>query len=218
MDVAQTIEAKYLSLAGRLDEATLRLWVAAEARSLGRGGVSVVAKAAGVSRTTVYAGLAELDRGPLRSFKTPTFEKQRVRAPGGGRKTLVSSDPTLLRDLDALVEPTTRGDPMSPLRWTCKSTTRLAQELNRQGHQVSQRTVWPFAMGFFRESRVMAAWCELRQEFRHFRADRVADLVDTGTCYPTRRHTLMRRWREQMRHEDALAGGHCDTGLNTMGC
>ena len=141
MDVAQTIEAKYLALAGRLDESTLRLWVAAEARSLGRGGVSVVAKAAGVSRTTVYAGLAELDRGPARGFEVPALDKGRVRAQGGGRKTLVSADPTLLRDLDALVEPTTRGDPMSALRWTCKSTTRLAQELNRQGHRVSQRTV-----------------------------------------------------------------------------
>ena len=141
MDLAQTIEAKYLALVGRLDEATLRLWAAAEARSLGRGGVSVVAKAAGMSRTTVYAGLAELDRGPAWDFVPSAIEKVRVRAPGGGRKTLVSADPTLLRDLDALVEPTTRGDPMSALRWTCKSTTRLAQELNRQGHQVSQRTV-----------------------------------------------------------------------------
>ncbi len=140
VDLAQTIEAKYLALAGRLDEATLRLWVAAEARSLGRGGVSVVAKAAGVSRTTVYAGLADLDEGAART-QAPALEKRRIRAPGGGRKTLVSADPSLLRDLDALVEPTTSGDPMSPLRWTCKSTTRLAQELNRQGHRVSQRSV-----------------------------------------------------------------------------
>ena len=118
MDLAQTIEAKYQVLADRLDESTLRLWAAAEARSLGRGGVSVVAKAAGMSRTTVYAGLAELDRGPARDFVPAEIDKVRVRAPGGGRKTLVSADPTLLRDLDALVEPTTRGDPMSALRWT----------------------------------------------------------------------------------------------------
>lgn len=141
MDIAQTIEAKYLALAGRLDEATLRLWVATEARSLGRGGVSVVARAAGVSRTTVYAGLAELDEGAKPIRPAPALDKKRVRAPGGGRKTLVSADPTLLEDLDALVEPTIRGDPLSPLRWTCKSTTRLAQELNRQGHRVSQRAV-----------------------------------------------------------------------------
>ena len=141
MDIAQTIEAKYRALAARLDEATLRLWVATEARSLGRGGVSVVAKAAGVSRTTVYAGLSELDRGTARGSQAPALDRRRVRAHGGGRKTLASTDATLLRDLDALVEPTTRGDPQSALRWTCKSTTRLAQELNQQGHQVSQRSV-----------------------------------------------------------------------------
>ena len=141
MDIAQTIEAKYLALASRLDEATLRLWAATEARSLGRGGVSIVAKAAGMSRTTVYAGLAELDQGSTRGPGACVLDRGCVRAPGGGRKTLVSADPTLLEDLDALVEPSTRGDPMSPLRWTCKSTTRLAHELNRQGHRVSQRTV-----------------------------------------------------------------------------
>jgi len=100
----------------------------------------VVVKAAGVSRTTVFAGFAELDRGAERRFLPPP-DKARVRAQGGGRKTLVNTDSTLLRDLDALVEPTTRGDPMLALRWTCKSATRLAQELNLQGHQVSQRTV-----------------------------------------------------------------------------
>jgi transposase len=142
VDVAQTIEAKYRALAGRLDEATMRLWVATEARSLGRGGVSVVAKAVGVSRTTVYAGLAELEQGgAARADGVPASGKPRVRAVGGGRKTLASVNPTLQRDLDALIEPTTRGDPMSALRWTCKSTTRLALELNRKGHQVCQRSV-----------------------------------------------------------------------------
>ena len=142
MDAAQVVEAKYRALAGRLDEATLRLWVAAEARSLGRGGVSLVARATGVSRTTVYAGLAEIEAA-IKPSRGVSFADsgRRVRAPGGGRKKLVSIDPTLLRDLDALVEPATRGDPMSALRWTCKSTTRLAEELNRRGHRVSQRTV-----------------------------------------------------------------------------
>ena len=146
MDALQAIEAKYQALYGRLDEATLRLWVAAEARSLGRGGVSLVAKAAGVSRTTIYAGLAEIDaadkalkrRGAAASTVEPA---RRVRAAGGGRKKLTDLDAGLLDALDALVEPTSRGDPMSPLRWTCKSTTRLARELNRMGHGVSQRTV-----------------------------------------------------------------------------
>ena len=146
MNSAALIEAKYRALAGRLDEATLRLWAAAEARSLGRGGVSAVAKAAGVSRTTVYAGLAEIDAASKTARKrgkvvAPVVPSKRIRAPGGGRKKLIDLDESLLADLDALVEPTSRGDPMSPLRWTCKSTTRLAEELSRQGHQVSQRTV-----------------------------------------------------------------------------
>ena len=172
VDLAQTIEAKYLALAGRLDEATLRLWVAAEARSLGRGGVSVVAKAAGVSRTTVYAGLADLDEGAART-QAPALEKRRIRAPGGGRKTLVSADPSLLRDLDALVEPTTSGDPMSPLRWTCKSTTRLAQELNRQGHRVSQRSVCEllaqmhYSLQSVRKTREGAQHPDRDAQFRH---------------------------------------------------
>ena len=144
MGNAGTIEDKYRVLAGRLDEATLRLWAAIEARTLGRGGVSAVAKAIGMSRTTIYAGLEE-----LASTSTPLVPpasvggtgKRRIRAKGGGRKKLTTKDTTLLRDLDALVEPTARGDPQSPLRWTCKSTPRLAKELAEQGHEVSQRSV-----------------------------------------------------------------------------
>ena len=143
MDVSDQIKDKYSALADRLDEATLRLWAAVEARSLGRGGVSAVARAVGLSRTTIHAGLAELGRAAVaaRTLDAGVPRPRRVRVPGGGRKKLVAKDATLLRDLDALIEPTTRGDPQSTLRWTCKSTTRLARELNRQGHQVSQRTV-----------------------------------------------------------------------------
>ena len=149
MDQTPAIEAKFKALSPRLDEATLRLWAAAEARSLGRGGVSVVAKVAGLSRTTVYAGLAEIEAADKARGKKSRAAAQpvaaaapkRVRAPGGGRKRLVDIDASLLADLDALVEPTSRGDPMSPLRWTCKSTTRLAAELAASGHRVSQRTV-----------------------------------------------------------------------------
>jgi hypothetical protein len=147
MDALQAIQAKYQALSARLDEATLRLWVAAEARSLGRGGVTLVANAVGVSRTTIYAGIAEIEEASRASRKpavTPTAAGAatlRVRAAGGGRKKLIDLDQGLLDALDALVEPTSRGDPMSPLRWTCKSTTRLAEELNQMGHAVSQRTV-----------------------------------------------------------------------------
>jgi transposase len=134
------IEVKYQALRGRLDESTLRLWAAVEARSLGRGGISAVAKAAGISRTTIHTGLAELKK----AVAEPTAKgaaRGRIRGAGAGRKKLIAKDENLLRDLDALVEPTSRGDPMSALRWTCKSTYRLAAELNRQGHEVSQRTV-----------------------------------------------------------------------------
>jgi transposase len=110
----------------------------------------VVAKVAGLSRTTVYAGLAEIEAAGKAKGKTSKATAQpllaaavhkRIRAPGGERKRLVDIDASLLADLDALVEPTSRGDPMSPLRWTCKSTTRLAAELAQRGHRVSQRTV-----------------------------------------------------------------------------
>lgn len=147
MDALQAVEAKYQALSARLDEATLRLWVAAEARSLGRGGVSLVANAVGISRTTIYAGLAEIEEASKASKKRGAASAAagkstlRVRAAGGGRKKLIDLNQGLLDALDALVEPTSRGDPMSPLRWTCKSTTRLAQELNEMGHAVSQRTV-----------------------------------------------------------------------------
>src|SRR5258708_557656 len=142
---SEIIAGKYRALADRLDEATLRLWAAVEARTLGRGGVSTVAKAIGLSRTTIYAGLEELEstKPSLASPASLPVEagKRRVRAAGGGRKKLTAKDTTLLRDLDALVEPTARGDPQSPLRWTCKSTPRLAKELIEQGHEVSQRSV-----------------------------------------------------------------------------
>ena len=148
MDEAQAVEAKYRALSNRLDEATLRLWAAAEARSLGRGGVTSVAKATGLSRTTIYAGLAEVEKadkkagGRRKAAVVPLGAiPKRIRAPGGGRKRLTEINASLLADLDALVEPLSRGDPMSALRWTCKSTTRLAEELAQLGHQVSQRTV-----------------------------------------------------------------------------
>lgn len=133
------IEAKYRILSRRLNEATLRLWAATEANSIGHGGISLVARATGISRTTIHSGLSELKSAvPL---SAEHVKQGRVRAAGGGRKKLVEKDPRLLAALDALVDPVTRGDPMSPLRWTCKSTHRLSEELKRQGHQIGQRTV-----------------------------------------------------------------------------
>jgi len=120
-----------------MDERMRRQWAATEARDLGWGGVTAVAQATGMSRVTITAGLREL-RQPA---KQRVLEAPRVRRPGGGRRALTESDPKLLAALEALIEPVTRGDPESPLRWTCKSTRRLADELTRQDHRVGPRTV-----------------------------------------------------------------------------
>ena len=131
------IRRKYRSLRSGLDERMRRHWAAAEARDLGWGGVSAVAEATGLSRVTITKGLRELKQ-PAR---VRAAEAGRVRRPGAGRKPVTEHDPELDAALDALIDPLTRGDPESPLRWTCKSTYRLAEELERQGHPVSPRTV-----------------------------------------------------------------------------
>jgi transposase-like protein len=133
----EMIATKFRALAPFLDERKRRLWAAAEALALGRGGVTAIAAATGLQRNTIRVGVRELQAG---TATAPSSDK-RVRASGGGRKAVTELDPTLVRDLEALVEPITRGDPMSPLRWTCKSTRQLAVELSRQGHRVSHRKV-----------------------------------------------------------------------------
>jgi hypothetical protein len=132
----ERIRRKYLSLAPLLDERSRRHWSATEALEIGWGGVTAVAAATGLSRTTIAAGQLELAERPVGAEPSP-----RLRRPGGGRPHAVDRDFALWDALDALVDPLTRGDPESPLRWTCKSTRRLAAELTRQGHAVSARTV-----------------------------------------------------------------------------
>jgi hypothetical protein len=117
-----------------MDERLRRRWAAAEALALGQGGVTAVARATGLARNTIAAGIAE-----LRAPGGP--DDGRVRRPGAGRIPLTRSDPGLLEGLDRLIDPVSRGDPTSPLRWTCKSTANLAGELTAQGHPVSPRTV-----------------------------------------------------------------------------
>lgn len=129
----KVLAAKFDTLLPHLDERQRRLALAAEARYLGYGGISLVARAAGVARSTVTLGVDELDAG--------TEPLGRTRRPGGGRKSLPESDPQLVDALDDLVEPETRGDPMTRLRWTTRSTRNLAAELVRQGHQISHITV-----------------------------------------------------------------------------
>jgi transposase len=130
-----TIRDRYLTLAPALDERVRRLFLGAEAVAAGRGGQAAVARATGASPATIRRGIAELADPSGRPAGG------RVRRPGGGRKRAVELDPGLRDALDRLVEPTTRGDPMSPLRWTSKSLRNLAAELRRQGHAVSHRVV-----------------------------------------------------------------------------
>jgi Rhodopirellula transposase DDE domain len=133
------IRNKFELLRPLMNERLRRQWAACETLTLPRGGVTVVAQATGLSRTTIWAGRKELRHQAARSPEE--VQPERVRAPGGGRHLVEDDDPTLLRDLEALVEATTRGDPQSPLRWTCKSTRNLAAELKRLGHRVSHVTV-----------------------------------------------------------------------------
>jgi transposase len=133
VDADGGLKEKMTALLPHLNERQRRLFLAAEARALGHGGVARVARAVGVSRPTIQQGLRELT-----GSVAPT---ERVRRVGGGRKTLAERNPALLTDLEALVDPDTRGDPMSPLRWTCKSTRQLAGALQERGHRVGYRTV-----------------------------------------------------------------------------
>jgi hypothetical protein len=130
-----TLRAKYRALAPALTERTRRVWAATEARALGRGGPGLVAEATGLSPATIRRGLTELEAGDA------PLAVDRVRKRGGGRKRATVLAPTLLRDLDALVEPTAPGDPESPLRWTCLSTRTLAVALEALRHRVSHTVV-----------------------------------------------------------------------------
>ena len=137
-----TIQSKYNALKGELDERARRLWGAAEANALGFGGIRTVSTATGMAESTLRIGRRELEACQLdSSMDSATEETRRIRRPGGGRKRLTTKEEDLLKALDELVEPTSRGDPMSPLRWTCKSTRKLESELKSQGFQISHTKV-----------------------------------------------------------------------------
>src|SRR5215218_4364530 len=128
------IRQRYAALSSILDERGRRLLVAAEAKAAGYGGIAAVWRATGVATSTIGRGLRDL-------AEAPALAAGRVRRAGGGRKPAVEADPDLMRDLKALVEPTARGDPEGPRRWTCKSLRRLADELQAQGPQISRTLV-----------------------------------------------------------------------------
>jgi transposase len=133
------IQRRFRSLSPFLDERMRRLVAAAESEAIGYGGVSAVARATGVSRRAITEGMKELNRRGTARNAAPV--PSRIRRQGAGRKRSIDKDPSLLEDLDRLVDPVTRGDPESPLRWTCKSVRRLAEELRQEGHGVSYQTV-----------------------------------------------------------------------------
>ncbi len=131
----EALARKSSALCPHLDERQRRVWLGVEAREIGHGGVAAVARAAGVSRPTVAKAVRELDE------PSAVLPVGRARRPGGGRKRLTVADPGLVAALEALVDPATRGDPESPLRWTSKSTRQLADALAAQDHEVSHSTV-----------------------------------------------------------------------------
>jgi hypothetical protein len=130
-----SIKAKYDRLEPFLNERAHRMWCATEAVALGHGGITAVHKATGVTRKTIHKGVDELNSQKVEDL-------QRIRRKGGGRKKIVEKDGTLLQDLDEMIEPATRGDPENPLRWSSKSTLKLAEELCKKGHQITQPTVY----------------------------------------------------------------------------
>ena len=132
------VHMKYENLSSMMDERLKRHWAACEALALGYGGVSEVSRATGLSRSTIRKGIAEVQRTmPVLAGEI----EHRVRRPGGGRTPLAESDPTLLEDLESLLVDSTRGDPVSPLLWTNRSTRALAEVLRKEGHSVSHMTV-----------------------------------------------------------------------------
>jgi len=154
-EAIESIRCKYLDLEGLLTENARRRWAATEARALGRGGITRVAQATGIAPATIRLGLAELAAAPstpvapapragsgeARIKGGSTSSTSRIRAPGGGRKPLTLTDPTLLSDLDALIDPPSGGEQAPLLRWTSRSTRALARALAEQGHPISQQTV-----------------------------------------------------------------------------
>jgi hypothetical protein len=139
-DPVPSIRTKFAALRPQMTGRLRRHWAAAEAMALGRGGITAVSAATGMSRTTITRGIREL-RGAGTARDEVSLPPGRSRRPGGGGKPLTRTDSTPLADLDALVEPSTRGDRQSPLRWACTGTRKLAERLRSKGHRVGERTV-----------------------------------------------------------------------------
>jgi Rhodopirellula transposase DDE domain len=182
MDQEASVREKFSALAPVMDERMTRLWVAAEAQALGHGGIALVERATGIRAKRIREGMHDLDE----LVNNPPVEaptNQRIRRPGGGRSRLTEKDPTLFDDLESLVEPFTRGDPESPLRWTCKSTRKLAVELNQMGHEISPSTVgyrlWDLGYRLHANAKVREGkqHVDRNAQFEHINAEAAAFLA-----------------------------------------
>ena len=173
----ERIVTVYKSLAPLMDERMRRQWAAAEARAYGWGGVRAVSAAIGMATNTVQRGLQELAEREAHPDMTVSV---RIRREGGGRMSQTELDPGLLLALERLIDPTTRGDPQSPLRWTCKSTPQLASELTAQGHPASASTVWRllrlagYSLQSNRKTKEGRQHPDRNEQFEH-----IADMVQT---------------------------------------
>lgn len=146
IDLRETIKKKFFVLNQILDESAKRMWVATEAISIGRGGVTLTSEVTGMSRITITNGIKEI-QGAYENEEELKYDPDRIRVSGGGRKKAIEKDTTLLEDLKSILESSTRGDPMSPLKWTCKSTGNIADELNKDEYRVSPTTVGEILKG-----------------------------------------------------------------------
>ncbi len=168
LELEATIAEKYAAVAAVLDERGRRLWTAAESRAIGYGGDALVCDATGVSRPTIRAGRRQIESG--------TIVSERIRRPGAGRPGIEQSQPGVMEALEKLVDPVTRGDPTSPLRWTCKSRAKLTAALNRDGWQVSSTTVGRmlhelgYRLQSVRKSREGASHPDRNAQFEHINA------------------------------------------------
>jgi hypothetical protein len=140
VDLRENIKKKFFVLNQMFDEQTKRAWAATEALSIGRGGISLVSEVTGMSRVTIGNGIKEIKEA-YEDEKDLDLDPKRIRETGGGRKKAIEHDPSVIQDLTDLLEDNTRGDPMSPLKWTCKSTNTLADELNKDKYRVSREIV-----------------------------------------------------------------------------
>src|SRR6266404_3927689 len=214
----EPIRERFSTVAPFLDERGRRLVAAAEAFAAGYGGIAAVAMATGMAPSTIGRGLKELAQDE---------PSERVRRPGGGRKPAIVKDPTLVADLEALVEPTTRGDPESPLRWTCKSVRRLAETLQQQGHQVSRTLVGELlnATGYSlqgnRKTKEGDSHPDRDAQFAHLNAQVAAALADQQPVISvdTKKKVVLRQFLQPAsdrarRH----AGCHRHRGNATITC